>query len=192
MEKHKHLSNFDYFSLSSNVFFGLLNQVTSPMLYSQCCGMATWRLHCSYRHWWNGALHRGHLLLAIINVIRHCGWYMCWQVPKIHAPSGPNGEQQIKHSSPFCVKGWGCFIWHKGCVTHAMLSFFCIFDTQSTFSIHILQILSCPPYQLGPFMASTMLAMSLCLVLVFLLSLLHPWKQLCFTFGKFFGPTHPL
>jgi hypothetical protein len=29
--------------------------------------------------------------------------YMCWQMPKIHAPFGPNGEQQIMDSSPFCV-----------------------------------------------------------------------------------------
>jgi hypothetical protein len=79
---------------------GVLN-----ILYSQCCGMATQRLNCSYKCRWNEALHCGHLLTTI-KVIRHCG-YMCWQVPKIHAPYDPNGEQQIEHSSLFCVKGWG-------------------------------------------------------------------------------------
>ncbi len=153
------------------------------MLYSQCCGVVAWRLNCSYRHWWNGALHCGHLLLVTINVIKHCGWYMCWQVPKIHVPSGPNGEQQIKHSSPFCVKGWGVghkssffFFWHKGCVAHSMLPFSYIFGTQSKFSIHFLWIFPWPPYQLGPFKACTMLALSLCLVSICILSLLHPWK----------------
>jgi len=139
MAKHKYFSNFDYFSLWSDSFFGSLNQMISSMLYFQCCGIAAWRLNCSYRHWWNGALHCGHRLLPIINMIRHCGWYMCWQVLKIHAPSGPNGEQQIKHSSPFCVKGWGVghksssFFWHKGCVTYSIFAFSCIFGTQSKF-----------------------------------------------------------
>jgi len=32
-------------------------------------------------------------------------------VPKSHVPFGPNGEQQIKHNSPFCMKGWG--VGHK-------------------------------------------------------------------------------
>jgi len=70
-----------------------------------CCGMAAQRLNCSYKCRWNEALHCGHLLTTI-KAIRHCG-YMCWQVPKIHAPYEPNGEQQIEHSSLFCMKGWG-------------------------------------------------------------------------------------
>jgi hypothetical protein len=41
---------------------------------------------------------------AAIQVIRDYEWYMCWQVLKNNVPFGPNGEQQIKHSSPFCVK----------------------------------------------------------------------------------------
>jgi hypothetical protein len=53
---------------------GVLN-----MLYSQCYGMIAWRLNCSYRCKWNGALHCGHLLLTIIKVIKHCGWYMGWK-----------------------------------------------------------------------------------------------------------------
>jgi hypothetical protein len=77
------------------------------LLYSQCCGMAIQRLSCPYRRQWNRALHCGHLFLATIKMIRHCGWYMCWQVPKIHVPFGPNGEQQIRHDSPF----WG--VGHK-------------------------------------------------------------------------------
>ncbi len=32
-------------------------------------------------------------------------------VPKSHVPCGPNWEQQIKHSSPFCMKGWS--VGHK-------------------------------------------------------------------------------
>jgi len=80
---------------------GVLN-----LLYSQCGGMAAQKMNCTYRHWWNGALHCELLLLVTIKVIRHCEWYLCWQMPKIHAPFGPNGEQQIKHSSPFCMKGW--------------------------------------------------------------------------------------
>jgi hypothetical protein len=111
---------------------GVLN-----ILYSQCCGMAAWILNCLYRCQWNGAPHYGHLFLATIKVIRHCRWYTCWQVPKIHAPFGPNGEQQIRNSSPFCMKGWG--VGHKnslvfvdmmitysqsslGCVTQLMLA----------------------------------------------------------------------
>jgi hypothetical protein len=85
---------------------GVLN-----ILYSQCCGMATQRLNCSYRHRWNGVLHCGHLLLATVKVMRHCKWYICWQVPKIHVSFGSNGEQKIRHSSPFCMKGWG--VGHK-------------------------------------------------------------------------------
>jgi uncharacterized membrane protein YciS (DUF1049 family) len=81
---------------------GVLN-----LLYSQCCGMVIWKLNYSYRHRWNGALHCGHLFLTNSKMIKHYGRYMCWQVPKIHAPSGSNGEQQIRHSSPFCVKSWG-------------------------------------------------------------------------------------
>jgi len=78
---------------------GVLN-----MLYSQCCGMAAWRINYLYKHQWNGVLHFGHLLLATIKVIKHCVWYMCWQVPKIHAPFNPNGEQQIRYSFPFCMR----------------------------------------------------------------------------------------
>jgi hypothetical protein len=85
--------------------YGLLGVLN--LLYSQCCGMATQRLYCSYKCQWNGTLHYGHLFLTTIKMIRHCGWYMCWQVPKIHAPFGPNGEQQIKNSFPF----WG--VGHK-------------------------------------------------------------------------------
>jgi hypothetical protein len=32
-----------------------------------------------------------HFLLATITVIKHCEWYMCWQVPKSHVPFCPNG-----------------------------------------------------------------------------------------------------
>jgi hypothetical protein len=101
------------------------------------------RLNCLYKRRWNGALHCGHdLLLATIKVIRHCKWYLCWQVPKIHAPSSPNGEQQIKHNSPFCGKGSS--VGHKSspifsnmvvtysqsnsrCVAQFIFAFFCIF-----------------------------------------------------------------
>ncbi len=76
------------------------------VLYSQCCGMVVWRLNCLYKNKLNGALHCRHLLLAAIKVIRDYKWYMCWQVLKNIVPSGPNGEQQKKHSSPFCVKAW--------------------------------------------------------------------------------------
>ncbi len=31
---------------------------------------------------------------------------MCWQVPKSHVPSSPNEKQQIRHNSPFWMKGW--------------------------------------------------------------------------------------
>jgi hypothetical protein len=84
---------------------GVLN-----LLYSQCCGIVIQRLNYSYRHQWNGALHCGHLLLATLKVIMHYKWYMCWQVPKIHAPSNTNGEQQISHSSPFV---WKVELWAK-------------------------------------------------------------------------------
>jgi hypothetical protein len=70
-----------------------------------------WILNFSYRCQWNGALHCEHLLFTTIKVIRHCKWYMCWQVLKIHASSSWNGKQQIRHSSPFCMKGWG--VGHK-------------------------------------------------------------------------------
>jgi hypothetical protein len=92
-----------YFMYTPNAC-GLLSVLN--LLYSHYCGMVVQKLNCSYRHWWNGALHCGHFLLATIKVIRHCRWYMCWQLPKIHAPSSPNGEQQIRHNSPLCVKGW--------------------------------------------------------------------------------------
>jgi hypothetical protein len=95
------MSTFQIHFMSIPHACGLLGVLN--LLYSQCCGMAIQKLNCSYRHQWNGALHCGHLFLATIKTIRHCGWYMCWQVPKIHAPFGPNGEQQIRHSSPF----WG-------------------------------------------------------------------------------------
>jgi hypothetical protein len=101
---------------------GLLG--VSNMLYSQCYGMAVWKLNCSYRCWWNGALHYGYLLFVTIKIIKDYGWYMCWQMPKSHAPSGLNGEQKIKHSSPFYVKGWS--VGHK--------SFFFFFDTTMTYS----------------------------------------------------------
>ncbi len=85
-------------------------------------------------------LHCGHLFLATIKMIKHCGWYMCWQVPKIHVPFGPNEEQQITHS-PFYVKHWGVchksfpisftWQWHSqsnlGCVPQSMLALSCIF-----------------------------------------------------------------
>jgi hypothetical protein len=63
-------------------------------------------LNCLYKCERNGALHCGHLFLTTIKVIRDCKWYMCWQVPKNHVLSCSNGEQQIRHSSPFCMKAW--------------------------------------------------------------------------------------
>jgi hypothetical protein len=104
---------------------GVLN-----LLYSQCCGMAVQKLNCMYRCKWNGALHCEHLLLATIKMIRHCEWYLCWQMPKICASFGPNGEQQINHNSPFCVKGWS--VGHKSslflntAMTYSQLSSRCV------------------------------------------------------------------
>jgi len=120
--------------------YGMLGVLN--LFYSQCCGIVVRKLNCSYRHRWNGALHCGHLFLATIKVIRHCGWYMCWQVPRIHAPSSPNGEQQIKHSPHFTwsIKVWATkvphfflhnndiFLLNLGCVTQSMFTFFYIFS----------------------------------------------------------------
>jgi hypothetical protein len=108
---------------------GLLG--VSNMLYSQCCGMVVWKLNCSYRCQWNGALHYGHLLFATIKVIKDYGWYMCWQMPKSYPPSSLNGEQQIRHSFPFCVKGWSLghksfFIFSNTTVTYSKSSSRCV------------------------------------------------------------------
>ncbi len=105
---------------------GVLN-----LLYSSCCGMATQKLNCSYECRWNGDLCCGHLLLVTIKMIRHCEWYMCWQMPKIDAPSSLNGEQQIRHSSPFFVKGWCVghkisLVFFDMVVTHSQLSLGCV------------------------------------------------------------------
>jgi hypothetical protein len=67
-------------------------------------------------------------------------------VPKSHVPFGPNGEQQIKHSSLICMKGWS--VGHKSslifstillihsqsslkCVEQFMLTIFYIFGKLS-------------------------------------------------------------
>jgi len=88
--------------------YGLLGVLN--ILYSQCCDMAAWKLNCLYGHQWNEVLHYAQLLTTS-KFMRHCRWYMCWQVPNYHAPFSPNGEQQIMHSFPFYMKVWG--VGHK-------------------------------------------------------------------------------
>ncbi len=102
--------------------------------------MSAWRLNCSYECQWNGALHCGHLFLVTIKMIRHCKWYMCWQVPKIYAPCDLNGEQQIRHSLYyFFGKGWGVghkifLVFFDTMMTYSQLSLGCVAQFTLTFS----------------------------------------------------------